>query len=170
MNELALKAVALALSALALFLLGRTYGQHQVYNEWIAANTAAQVASTKIIVKTNEVTVKRLTEYRNKVVYIEREAKEVSDEVQTYKTNEAAAGPIVLPVDWVRVHDRSASGTVPGSTPRDDGAGATATSGEALEAVTDNYTTHHRLAARLVMCQAWVREQYQTINGTALGY
>ena len=163
------KPLAYALAVLALLLLGRTYGQREVYEEWMAANEAARIAAVKIIVKSNTVTVKRVTEYKDRVVYVEREAKEIQNEVVVYREVEKAS-PVVLPPEWVRIHDRAAAGPIPRPAPGDDGTRAAASSGEALEAVTGNYTEHHRVAARLAFCQAWVREQYETINGVSLGY
>ncbi|WP_227105106.1 hypothetical protein [Chromobacterium rhizoryzae] len=87
--------------------------------------------------------------------------KEIVRYVEREKARAAAGQPVVvLDADWVRGHDLAAAppdlvdaGAVPA------GGAGTATAGEALEAVSDNYDQCYRWRDQVIGWQSWWRVQ-----------
>lgn len=91
----------------------------------------------------------------------EREVVErvITNEVIRYVQN-PAVNRVVLPADWVRIHDSAALGYRPGLSDAPGPTGrayAATTDADALAAVTGNYGTCHAIRDQLIGLQEWVR-------------
>lgn len=116
------KPIAVALLAVAILLVGRSWGQHGVYKEWIAANAQAAGAAVKITAKQGEITVKTVTEYRDRIKVLEGTTTTIEKEVTRYVENQPIATACLLDPEWVRLHNAAATGTVPEPPGRPDAA------------------------------------------------
>jgi hypothetical protein len=68
------------------------------------------------------------------------------------------------------LHDAAATGAVPEAAERADVAAPAVASSQAIKGVTANYATCHATELQLLTLQAWVRDQYETMNLEALDY
>ena len=163
-----IRPIAFLLAATALVLLGRAWGQHAVYAEWIAANEAAHVAAVKIIDRQQVVTERIVTQYRERVQVVQAAAQIIEKEIPVYVP--PSADPL-LPLGWRLLHDTSAAaGTVSAPAAGVDVAAPDARASEALAAVVGNYATCTANAVQLEELQGWVRNQFETANGRRLVY
>jgi len=155
------KPIAMALLALAILLVGRSWGQHGVYKEWIEANAQAAGAAVKITAKQGDITVKTVTEYRDRIKVLEGATTTIEKEVTRYVESQPIATACLLDPEWVRLHNAAATGTVPEATGRPDAEAGTVAAPEALKTVTENYAASLRTSARLEALQNWVDQQYR---------
>jgi hypothetical protein len=97
---------------------------------------------------------------------VEREAKtETITKVVNHEVIKYVQAPdiarVTLPAEWVRIHDRAASGTDLSSdakaTGQLDGAASSFTDADALSVVTDNYGLCHSYADRVTALQDYLR-------------
>lgn len=119
----AAKAVAYALAALALLLIGRQWGASGVYEEWIDAVSESATASVKIIQKQDVVTEKIVTEYRDRIVKVAGVNTTIEKEVTRYVEGKPLAMACMLDSVWLRLHDAAAAGSFSAPTSGLDGAG-----------------------------------------------
>jgi len=116
------KPIAAALLALAILLIGRSWGQHGVYKEWIEANTQAAATAVKITAKQGDITVKTVTEYRDRIKVLEGTTTTIEKEVTRYVESQPIATACLLDHEWVRLHNAATTGTVPEPPGRPDAA------------------------------------------------
>ncbi len=68
---------------------------------------------------------------------------------------------VTLPAEWVRIHNAAASGTDMSETSntagKPDGPTSAVTDADALSVVTDNYSTCHQYADRVLALQDWAK-------------
>lgn len=118
----AAKALAFALAALALLLIGRQWGASGVYEDWIAANAEGAAASVKIIQKQDVVTEKIVTEYRDRIIKVAGVNTTIEKEVTRYVEGKPGVMACMLDSVWLRLHD-AAAGSLSTPTSGLDGAG-----------------------------------------------
>ena len=155
------KPIAAALLALAILLAGRRWGQHGVYKEWIEANAKAAGAAVKITAKQGDITVKTVTEYRDRIKVLEGATTTIEKEVTRYVESQPIATACLLDPEWVRLHDAAATGAVPKAPSGPDAAPGAIAAPDALKAITENYAASLRTSARLEALQDWVDRQYR---------
>jgi len=141
-------------------------------NQIVALRLQAQEAATRASERAREV--ERLTQDRIALAAEleaartqEREVVEriVTKEVIRYVQN-PDHGQLVLPGDWVRLHDFAALGAgggVPGASLPSGGAyadTARVTDADAIAVVADNYGTCHEIRDQLQALQRWVRAAF----------
>ena len=130
----AAQALAVALAAVALLLIGRHWGAAGVYEDWIAANETAAVASARIV-RTQQVVTERVV-----VRWREREAARqvVTETIEREVTRYVESKPLTLACRlddrWVQLHDAAAAGALPaaagGTAARPGGAETPAARGQ----------------------------------------
>lgn len=148
--------------------IGQLHGRGAVYEEWIAENEEAAKSARGTIVKQQVVTEKVVIEYRDKIVAQKGKTETIVKEVVRYVP--ASADP-VLPVGWRMLHDRAAAaGPVSAPPEGTDVAAPDVASSVALTGVVRNYGACHATALQVTALQAWIRQQYQTMNLEALDY
>lgn len=109
----ALKALAIALAALALLLIGRQWGAASVYEDWIEANTTAAAASAKIVQAQIQVSERVRTEYQDRVIERQGINQTIEREVISYVEGKPLTLACMLDVDWIRLHNTAAAGSIP---------------------------------------------------------
>ena len=87
----------------------------------------------------------------------------VTKEVIKYVQN-PNAGKLIIPTEWVRIHDTAAIGPEylqgdPVTTAEPNASASKITDIDALEIVTDNYVSYHEIYNQLIDLQEWVRLQ-----------
>lgn len=163
-----IRPIACLLAAAALLLLGRAWGQHAVYQEWIAANEEARIAAVKIIEKQDRISERVVIQYRDRIHEVQTAADTVTREIPVYVP--PAADPL-LPLGWRLLHDASAAArAVSPPAGGADVATPDARASEALTAVSHNYAACNANAVQLKELQGWVRSQYETTNQRRLVY
>ena len=123
-------------------------------------------AAVPVIVRQGAVTERVVTRYRDRMVEVKLDTQTITREIPRHVP---PAFDHVLPLGWVLTHD-AAAGAVP---PAPGGVDVTAPSvraSQALETVAGNYGTCRAVGEQLLGLQSWVREQYEAMNGEALGY
>ena len=155
------KPIAAALLALAILLVGRSWGQHGVYKEWIEANAQAAGAAVKITAKQGDITVKTITEYRDRIKVLKGTTTTIEKEVTRYVESQPSATACLLDPEWVRLHNAAATGAVPETASRPDAEAGAVAAPEALKTITENYAASLRTATRLEALQNWVDQQYR---------
>lgn len=113
--------------------------------------------------------VEEATALRNR----EREVVTVEVEREVIRYVERQDRPaVLLPADWVRIHDTAALGRragLPGTavaTPEPDAASSGATDAQALGVIARNYQTCHAIADQLTALQQWVAATQTTMRKT----
>lgn len=166
--EFLIRPLAFLLAAAALVLLGRAWGQHAVYAEWIAANEEARIAAVKIIEKQDRVTERVVVQYRDRIHEVQAAAQTITQEIPVYVP--PTADPL-LPLGWRLLHDAAAAArALPQAPEGADVARPDARASEAITAVVGNYATCTANAVQLEELQDWVRSQFETANGRRLVY
>jgi len=155
------KPIAASLLALAILLVGRSWGQHGVYKEWIASNAQAAGAAVKITAKQGDITVKTVTEYRDRIKVLEGATTTIEKEVTKYVENQPIDTACLLDPEWVRLHNAAAAGAVPETPSRPDAEAGAVAAPEALKTITENYAASLRTSARLEALQNWVDQQHR---------
>lgn len=122
------KPIAFALAALALILVGRAWGQHAVYEDWMASNEQGRVQAIKIIQKQDVVTERVVTKYRDRVVYRDKVGETIEKEVLRYVESNPASAACMLDPEWLRLHN-GAAGAIPAPAGGPDGPGRAAQGG-----------------------------------------
>lgn len=136
----------------------------EIASLYLQAQTAATVASEKAR-ELERATIERTALALEADVLRNQERqvieKIVNREVVRYVSN-PAAGFVLLPPDWVRIHDLAASGTFglpqTADTPRlPDAIPSPVADSDAIAVVAENYTTCREITGQLEALQAWVR-------------
>ena len=165
--EFLIKPLAFLLAALALLLIGRAWGQHAVYEEWLEANSMAAAAAVVIVGKQGAVTAKVVTVYRDRVQLVEGVTQTITKEVPVYVTEKSDAA-CVIPVGFVRIHDAAATSAVPATAAGDNERPSGVALSAVAETVTFNYGASYKIREQLNACRSWIREQFLATNGEAL--
>lgn len=158
-----LVAYGVAILAVVAVLVG--YGYHLGLRELWEYQAEQARAAVPIVRAQGEVTVRTVTEYRDRIVKVKGETEYIIEEVPVYVP--AAADP-VLGRGWVHLHDAAASRTVPDPAGRADAAAPELAASQAIKGVVANYGTCHAIGAQLVSLQQWVCREYRVANLQAL--
>ena len=154
-----LGAVFIILGALAFgYYKGLKQGRHEF--ELYKAKAEAQYQKLQAAYEKakNDVNVKVVTEYVDRIVYITKWRTKNVEIIKEVPSNcELSAG-------WVHVHDSSASGKDADSTQAADGASSGIKDTEALETVVDNYGICATNAAKVKAWQDWYTEQQAAVG------
>lgn len=126
--------------------------------------------SVKVIVKQGATTERVVIQYVKVAGQTKVVTNTIEKEVERYVEGKPLALSCMLDNRWVRLHDSAATGAVPPAAAGDDGTSGEISAAQALTVITQNYGAAHRNEDKLTFCQNWVREQFKTVNGTALGY
>ena len=105
-----------------------------------------------------KVDTKVVTQYRERVVYVEKNNEKTQQVIQNI------GGDVDLSNGWVHTHDASARGDVPDSTQGTDGASSGVKANQALGTIADNYTEYSKISKQLVALQDWVTETQKNVE------
>lgn len=145
-----------ALAAAGIVALGALgYGKYQSVRadraeaEFVAYKAQAEAESEKLKARAAEVRTVVVTEYKDRIVKIEKpEPVEVVREIAVIRNS-----PCKLPAAWVRLHDAATSDGP--ETPAGTDDAAEVPCADAIEAVRENYKRSRANAAQLEALQKW---------------
>jgi len=156
----------LGIACLALWGHGWIKGNQHGTEKLTEYQAAQAIDAVKLIAKQTEVTEVIRTKYIDRVQTIKEKGDAIIVAVPQYITVKDDSA-CVINRGFQRLHDASASNISPAPGGDNDSATGLALS-TTLGIVSQNYTTYHQVAARLVACQDWISAQYEASNGKAL--
>jgi len=126
----------------------------------IIAKFKMEYEQTILEIQKNQIKVdtKIVTQYRDRVVYLEKKNEQTQQVIQNI------GGDVDLSNGWVHSHDASARGDVPDSTQGIDGTPSGVKANQALGVVADNYTEYAKISKQLIALQDWVTETQKNVE------
>jgi hypothetical protein len=154
--------VVIASAVSVVWMHGYSRGERKLF-EYQAEQARAAVP---VIVRQGAVTERVVVKYRTRLVEVQAATVTITREIPRHVP--PAVDPM-LPVGWLLLHDAAAR-AVPPAPGGVDVTSPGARASQAIETVAGNYGACHANAEQLNGLQAWVREQFEAMNGEALGY